>query len=81
MSDPLSIAGLVTGVVSLGLKVAAEITKYLNALECREKDTASMRQQTGSLETILQIIEESLNKTQEHQQVTAAVRGCGLTKA
>lgn len=40
MSDPLSVAGLVTGVISLGLQVAVEINKYLDALECREKDVA-----------------------------------------
>jgi chromosome segregation ATPase len=77
MADPLSVAGLATGVVSLGLQVCGGITSYLDALKCREQDIASARQQTDCLDKALQVVEASLPQPQqEHQAPTAAVRGC-----
>lgn len=77
MADPLSVAGLAAGVVSLGLQVCGGITSYIDALNCREQDIASARQQTECLEKTLQVVETSLAQLQhEHQTPTAAVRGC-----
>ncbi|AEO69059.1 uncharacterized protein THITE_42560 [Thermothielavioides terrestris NRRL 8126] len=77
MADPLSVAGLATGVVSLGLQVYGGITSYLDALKCRKEDIASARQQVECLDKALQVVKTSLPQLQqEHQAPTAAVRGC-----
>ncbi|KXX80069.1 hypothetical protein MMYC01_204985 [Madurella mycetomatis] len=61
MADPLSVAGLGIGVVALGLQVARGITTYIDALNCRDKDIAS-------------VAEASLSKFQcDHQVATSAV--------
>ncbi|KAH6894747.1 hypothetical protein B0T10DRAFT_536780 [Thelonectria olida] len=62
MADPLSVAGLGIGVVSLGLQVSGAIMAYIDALNCRDKDIASVKQQNSSLRKTLQIIETSLSQ-------------------
>ncbi|KAH6632437.1 hypothetical protein F5144DRAFT_489559 [Chaetomium tenue] len=77
MADPLSVAGLAAGMVSLGLQVCGGITSYLDALKCGEQDIASTRQQIDRLGRALQAVEASLPQPQqEHQAPTAAVHGC-----
>lgn len=77
MADPLSVAGLATGMVSLGLQVCGGITSYLDALKCGEQDIASTRQQTDCLDKTLQVVKASLPQPrQEHQAPTAAVHSC-----
>lgn len=77
MADPLSVAGLTAGMVSLGLQVCGGITSYLDALKCGEQDIASTRQQTDRLDKALQAVEASLLQPQQkHQAPTAAVHGC-----
>lgn len=75
MADPLSVAGLAIGVVALGLQVARNITDYIDALNCREQDISSIRQQNDSLRKTLQVVETSLSQLRrDHQNATVAVR-------
>jgi hypothetical protein len=77
MADPLSVAGLAAGLVSLGLQVCGGITKYMDALDCREQDIASVRQQNLSLQKTLHVVETSLAQLQpDHQTAAAAVSSC-----
>ena len=79
MADPLSVLGLTAGLVSLGLQVGGGIKTYLDALDCRDQDIASVRQQNDALAATLRVIETSQVLSQiesEHQESTAAVRGC-----
>jgi uncharacterized protein YigA (DUF484 family) len=75
MADPLSVAGLAAGVISLGLQVAGGITNYIDALSCRRQDISSVRQQNDALRNTLQVIKTSLSQLQhDHQDATVAVR-------
>lgn len=77
MSDPLSIAASAAGLVSLGLQVCGGITRYLDALDCREQDISSSRQRNESLQKLLPVIEFSLNQLRsDHHAVTAAAQDC-----
>jgi chromosome segregation ATPase len=77
MADPLSVAGLTAGLVSLGLQVSGGITQYIDALDCREKDIASAKQQNDSLHKTLQTIEASLVQLRrDHHAATTAVQAC-----
>ncbi|KAH6838338.1 hypothetical protein B0I37DRAFT_316861 [Chaetomium sp. MPI-CAGE-AT-0009] len=77
MADPLSVAGLAAGLVSLGLQVSGGIAQYVDALDCREHDIAYARQQNDSLHKTLQVIETSLVQLRhDHHPATAAVQGC-----
>ncbi len=78
MADPLSIAGLAAGLVSLGIQVCGGITQYMDALDCREQDMASVKQQNLSLERTLRAVKASLAQLQDgdYQEAAAAVRDC-----
>lgn len=77
MADPLSLAGLAIGVASLGLQVCGGITTYLDAVQCREQEIASVRQQNEVLNSALQAVESSLSRLEPSYQIsTAAVLGC-----
>lgn len=77
MADPLSLAGLAIGVASLGLQVCGGITTYLDAVQCREQEIASVRQQNEVLNGALQAVESSLSRLEPSYQIsTAAVLGC-----
>ena len=77
MADPLSVAGLAAGLVSLGLQVCGGLTQYLDALDSRDQDMVSVRQQTISLQNTLRAVEPSLAQLQpDHQAATATVCDC-----
>lgn len=74
MADPLSVAGLAAGVVSLGLQVSGGITTYIDALNCRDQDIASVRQQNECLQKILGICKTSRSQFERsHQDAAKAV--------
>ncbi|KAK4147438.1 uncharacterized protein C8A04DRAFT_34148 [Dichotomopilus funicola] len=77
MTDPLSVAGLVAGLLSLGLQVSGGITQYIDALECREAEIASAKRQNDTLQTLLQVVNSSLIPLQREQPtVTLTVQHC-----
>ena len=73
MADPLSAAGLALSVVSLGLQLSGGIAAYIDALNCREKEIASVRHQNDSLQKFLQVIESSLPRFQPNHSAATAV--------
>lgn len=77
MADPLSLPGLVIGLVSLGVQVSGGISKYIGALDCREQDIASVREQNDALEKSLNVVNQLLSRVHPaHQESTALVRQC-----
>lgn len=77
MADPLSVAGLAFAVVSLGLQVTGGITHYFDALNSRDQDIASARQQNDTLQKTLQVVETSISRLQhDHNAATAALHEC-----
>ena len=77
MADPLSVAGLTAGLVSLGLQVSGGITQYIDALDCREAEISSAKQLNDCLQKTLQFIEESLSDFRnDHHAATAVVQAC-----
>ena len=77
MADPLSVACLAAGLVSLGLQVCGGIITYVDALDCREQDIASVRQQHHSLQITLRVVETSLSQLpRDHQEAAAAAHDC-----
>ncbi|KXX81100.1 hypothetical protein MMYC01_204118 [Madurella mycetomatis] len=78
MSDPLSVIGLAAGLVSLGIQVSSGITKYLDALDCRGQDIASVRQQNKALEKSLAFISATLAQpsNQPEHDGSAVLREC-----
>lgn len=49
MADPISVAGLVTGVISLGLQVAGGLSNYLDAVKGRSEELHSVKQQATNM--------------------------------
>jgi hypothetical protein len=77
MADPLSVAGLALGVVSLGLQVVGGVTTYVDALDCRRQDIASVTQQNDSLQKTLQVVDTLRRQLQlEFPDGAAAVHDC-----
>lgn len=75
MADPLSVASLAAGVVSLGIQVSQGITAYIDALQCRDEDIASVRRRNESLRKTLRVVETSRSHLEgDHQVATAAIR-------
>lgn len=58
MSDPLSIAASVAGLVSLGVQVVSGVTKYLDAVHERKDDLASAKTLVGHMQDLLQIVDK-----------------------
>ncbi|KAI0801610.1 hypothetical protein GGR55DRAFT_701407 [Xylaria sp. FL0064] len=60
MVDPLSIAGLVTGVISLGLQVAGGLSDYLDAVKGRTEELRSAKRQATEMKELLLTIKDLL---------------------
>ncbi|KAK8140033.1 ankyrin repeat-containing protein [Apiospora sp. TS-2023a] len=71
MADPLSIAGLAAGLVSLSLQVTGGITEYLDALKCRAEELSYARVQNESLRKAIAVIQSLLAKTGPQYQSTS----------
>ncbi|KAI1427396.1 hypothetical protein F5Y12DRAFT_712201 [Xylaria sp. FL1777] len=66
MADPLSIAGLVTGVISLGLQVAGGLTNYLDAVKGRSEDLRSAKQGATEMKDLLLTIQDLLPQVESN---------------
>ncbi|KAK8044797.1 hypothetical protein PG993_004821 [Apiospora rasikravindrae] len=64
MADPLSVAGLAAGLVSLSLHLTSGITNYLDAVKCRAEELASARGHNESLRQTIVVLQSTLRKTQ-----------------
>ncbi|KAK8054972.1 hypothetical protein PG993_000199 [Apiospora rasikravindrae] len=81
MADPLSVAGLAAGLVSLSLQVTSGITQYLDALKCRAEELESARKRNESLRNLIIALRTTVAKTQPQHQalsqlVTDSIKQC-----
>ncbi|KAI0186443.1 hypothetical protein EV127DRAFT_438992 [Xylaria flabelliformis] len=58
MADPLSVAGVVLGVVSLGLQVSSGLSDYLDAVRGRTEELNSVKQQAAEMKDLLLTIKD-----------------------
>ncbi|KAJ0114451.1 hypothetical protein J7T55_010841 [Diaporthe amygdali] len=80
MSDPLSIAASVTGLVAFGLKTCTAVTSYLDAFKSSNQEVESAKQQAQGMYNLLATVEKSIAKISPiHQSSTSAVRTCIAT--
>ncbi|KAF2973264.1 hypothetical protein GQX73_g287 [Xylaria multiplex] len=73
MADPLSIAGLATGVISLGLQVAGGLTDYLDAVRGRSEDLKSAKQEATEMRDLLLTIQDLLPQVESNWPASATM--------
>lgn len=73
MADPLSVAGLATGLVSLGLQVYNGISTYLDAIHGRDVDLALVRRNAKGIEDTVRIIERYIPQFQTQRQTVSSL--------
>ncbi|KAH0427141.1 hypothetical protein CcaCcLH18_09888 [Colletotrichum camelliae] len=81
MADPLGIAGTAAGLVSLGLQLYGEISKYIKAVKGREEDLRAARQNAEVLRKCLNTIKgatasTNLTQTASKEAVDECVVSC-----
>lgn len=76
MADPLSLVALGAGLVSLGIQSAEGITKYLDALDCRKEEIASVQEQNSALKKLINLIESQLERPCIDSERKEYVRRC-----
>ncbi|KAK6836182.1 hypothetical protein PG987_006677 [Apiospora arundinis] len=74
MADPLSVAGLAAGVVSLGLQVASGITSYLDAIKGRQEEVASVKRELDSITSTLQRLDSICSQPQAQHPASTRLR-------
>lgn len=60
MADPLSIAGLITGVVSLGIQLHNDLETFIDVVRHRDEDVAKLARHAATMAQALNAIERSL---------------------
>ncbi len=73
MADPLSVAGLATGVVSLGLQLFEAVKDYLDAVKARSKEIDSTRRQADNMRKLLETIRDLLPRLQTDHPTSATM--------
>jgi len=71
MADPLSIVGTAAGLVSLGLQVYGGIKNYLDAIQGRQDDLASIHRHATVLKNALEAIEAGIQSRSVINQTSA----------
>ncbi|KAF6787616.1 hypothetical protein CSOJ01_15186 [Colletotrichum sojae] len=76
MSDPLSTAGSVVGVISLGLQVTQMLLRYYTDVKDQPSDTHKTLQKVNKLKTLLNLMQAELKPTPSDQILTDKVIDC-----
>ncbi|KAK8009349.1 hypothetical protein PG991_011900 [Apiospora marii] len=78
MAEALGLAASVAGLLSLGLQVTGGIASYLDALENRQMELASVKQQKDALKSSLAIVQAAASRVQNHHAhtITASIQSC-----
>lgn len=82
MADPLSIVGTAAGLVSLGLQLYGGIKDYLDAIQSRQEDLASIHRHATALKNALGAIEAGIQSRSVTNQTSApaaisCLQSCG----
>lgn len=65
MADPLSIAGLATGIVSLGIQLYHDLQIFIDIVKHRDEDIAKLTRQAATMCQVLDSIERSLQNSNQ----------------
>lgn len=76
MADPLSIAGLATSVISLGLQVAGGLSDYLDAVKGRPEELRSAKQQTTHMKDLILTVQDLLPQVKTSWPTSATSIEC-----
>ncbi|EFQ25987.1 uncharacterized protein GLRG_01131 [Colletotrichum graminicola M1.001] len=80
MAEPVGITGTAAGLVSLGLQLYGEISKYLSAVKGRQKDLERARGHHQNLQMCLGAIANATSSSRgNNAQAYAAVNACILS--
>ncbi|KAH7635328.1 hypothetical protein B0T09DRAFT_317136 [Sordaria sp. MPI-SDFR-AT-0083] len=60
MADPLSIAGLITGVVSLGIQLHNDLETFIDVVRHRDEDVAKLARHAATMAQALNTIERCI---------------------
>ncbi|KAI8631711.1 hypothetical protein F5Y19DRAFT_473390 [Xylariaceae sp. FL1651] len=71
MADPLSVAGLAAGVVSLGLQVVGGLLEYLDAMKARPEELNAAKQQANDMKGLLLTIQDLLPQIEKNWPASA----------
>lgn len=63
MAEPVGITGTAAGLVSLGLQLYSEISKYIDAVKGRKRDLEAARRHAKMLQKCLTAIDEATSST------------------
>lgn len=74
MADPLSVAGLAAGLVSLGLQVTGGLVSYVGALRSRPEDLASANGYINSIQAAISHISSSNLCAQASQTASDSIK-------
>ncbi|TRX95690.1 hypothetical protein FHL15_003244 [Xylaria flabelliformis] len=83
MADPLSVTGVVLGVISLGLQVAGGLSDYLDAVRGRTEELNSAKQQAAEMKDLLLTIKDLFPQVEKNWPAPAAlverhVKSCNM---
>ncbi|KAI0907984.1 hypothetical protein F4823DRAFT_601089 [Ustulina deusta] len=73
MADPLSIVGLVTSVISLGLQVTGGLFDYLDAVKGQVEELSSAKQQATNMKDLLLTIQDLLPRVKDSWPTSATL--------
>ncbi|KAK2025518.1 hypothetical protein LX32DRAFT_567856 [Colletotrichum zoysiae] len=80
MAEPVGITGTAAGLVSLGLQLYGEISKYLNAVKGRQKDLDRARRHHQTLQMCMDAIAAATSSSRgNNAQTNAALNACVLS--
>ena len=83
MTDPLSVAGSVVGIISLGIQVTTSLVNFYKSYKGRESDITHMTEKLDGLLVILQSVETTLSGRKFHldersliQIIETSIKSC-----
>ncbi|KAK6821799.1 hypothetical protein PG987_014624 [Apiospora arundinis] len=78
MAEAVGLAASVAGLISLGLQVTGGIATYLDAIENRKDDLASIKRQNDALSASLNIIKAATSHTSNNHShaITQSIQSC-----
>ncbi|KAF9874198.1 ankyrin repeat-containing protein [Colletotrichum karsti] len=76
MAEPVGITGTAAGLVSLGLQLYGEISKYIDAVKGRKRDLDFAREQTENLQKCLLALDNVSFPSTTHTSTNEAIAGC-----
>ncbi|KAK2038410.1 hypothetical protein LZ31DRAFT_570154 [Colletotrichum somersetense] len=80
MAEPIGITGTAAGLVSLGLQLYDETSKYLDAVKGRQKDLNRVRRHHQTLQMCMDVTAAATSSSRgSNAQANAALKACVLS--